>query len=114
VIISNRFRLFFDGTFPARFVILMHDMHTVEEAIGVFCVTSSPAKLALAAKSFGDQLLAEGVAALEMEPTAGIKIYSWFALKKFSTSGDVRPKLTPSTPEEFDRWISSVDPPRQR
>jgi hypothetical protein len=113
VIISERFRLFFDGVFPPRFIILMHDVKFAEEVIGVFWLPSSPAKLMLAARSFNNQLLAEGVVALEAGPPEGVKIYNWLAVRKFSVRSELGPKLTPSTPDEFDRWLSSVEPSKQ-
>jgi hypothetical protein len=111
VIISDRFRMFFDGSFPERFLILMHDIRTVEEVIGVFYLASHElAESVLAESSFAAHLVAEGVVALDGGQPAGTRIYAWQAVSKaFSPSCAVRLELSPSTPDEFDRWILSPD-----
>jgi hypothetical protein len=107
--------LFFDGIFPERFVLLMHDMHTAQEVVGVFCLaTFSRDRPRQLANLFRNNLIGEGVIALEVGPPTGTDIYVWRAvLKSFHPFSGIHLKLTPSTTNEFDRWISSIDHPMQ-
>jgi hypothetical protein len=115
MILANRFRLFFDGTCPDRFVVLMHDMRTAQEVVGVFRITTStrdPAErlVALPATS----LIADGVVALQVGPPAGTAIYLWHAVSKLANPAiDIQLRVTPSTPDEFDQWISTINPSLQ-
>lgn len=112
LILADRFRIFYDGRYPLRFILKMHDILQAKEVIGMFCAASHPEVKRLTITGQARQyVVAEGLHPFSTIESEGTAIYVWRALSKLvlpETGVDIELSFQPSTPEVFDVMLDMI------